>query len=179
MAYQNTGTIGPEDGDALISLKENHAPTADYIKRLRTGLPQKFPGTTFSFLPADIVSQILNFGLPAPIDIQIDRQQSKSQLRLRLQLAQTHPPCLRHRRSAHPAGVQLSADQRRRRSDVRWRRRTNATRHREQLAGHAFGQRPDPAEFLVEHPKTACLIRSSRRCRNIGSTRFRISSTCR
>jgi multidrug efflux pump subunit AcrB len=71
MAYQNTGTIGPEDGDALISLKEDHAPTAGYIKRLRTILPQKFPGTTFSFLPADIVSQILNFGLPAPIDVQV------------------------------------------------------------------------------------------------------------
>jgi CzcA family heavy metal efflux pump len=71
MAYQNTGTIGPEDGDALISLKEDHAPTADYIKQLRTILPRKFPGTTFSFLPADIVSQILNFGLPAPIDVQV------------------------------------------------------------------------------------------------------------
>ncbi|HET7492838.1 MAG TPA: efflux RND transporter permease subunit, partial [Bradyrhizobium sp.] len=71
MAYQNTGTIGPEDGDALISLKEDHDPTAGYIKTLRTVLPQKFPGTTFSFLPADIVSQILNFGLPAPIDVQV------------------------------------------------------------------------------------------------------------
>jgi multidrug efflux pump subunit AcrB len=71
MAYQNTGTIGPEDGDALISLREDHAPTAGYIKQLRTILPQKFPGTTFSFLPADIVSQILNFGLPAPIDVQV------------------------------------------------------------------------------------------------------------
>ena len=71
MAYQNTGTIGPEDGDALISLKEGHGSTADYIKRLRTILPQRFPGATFSFLPADIVSQILNFGLPAPIDVQV------------------------------------------------------------------------------------------------------------
>src|SRR5262249_54955949 len=71
MAYQNTGTIGPEDGDALITLKEDHDPTADYVKTLRTILPQKFPGTTFSFLPADIVSQILNFGLPAPIDVQV------------------------------------------------------------------------------------------------------------
>ena len=71
MAYQNTGTIGPEDGDALIGLREGHAPTASFIKQLRTILPQKFPGTTFSFLPADIVSQILNFGLPAPIDVQV------------------------------------------------------------------------------------------------------------
>jgi multidrug efflux pump subunit AcrB len=71
MAYQNTGTIGPEDGDALISLKEDHAPTETFIKQLRTILPQRFPGTTFSFLPADIVSQILNFGLPAPIDVRV------------------------------------------------------------------------------------------------------------
>jgi multidrug efflux pump subunit AcrB len=71
MAYQNTGTIGPGDGDALISLKEDHGPTAGFVKALRTVLPQKFPGTTFSFLPADIVSQILNFGLPAPIDVQV------------------------------------------------------------------------------------------------------------
>jgi multidrug efflux pump subunit AcrB len=71
MAYQNTGTIGPGDGDALITLQEGHAPTEPYIRQLRTVLPRKFPGTTFSFLPADIVSQILNFGLPAPLDLQV------------------------------------------------------------------------------------------------------------
>jgi multidrug efflux pump subunit AcrB len=71
MAYQNTGTIGPGDGDALIALGKHHAPTDTYIKELRTILPEKFPGATFSFLPADIVSQILNFGLPAPIDLQV------------------------------------------------------------------------------------------------------------
>ena len=70
-AYQNTGTIGPSDGDTLITLREGHGPTDAYIKQLRTILPEKFPGTTFAFLPADIVSQILNFGLPAPIDIQV------------------------------------------------------------------------------------------------------------
>ncbi len=71
MAYQNTGTVGPEDGDALIELTADHGPTADYVKQLRTELPREFPGTTFSFLPADIVSQILNFGQPAPIDLQV------------------------------------------------------------------------------------------------------------
>jgi multidrug efflux pump subunit AcrB len=71
MAYQNSGTIGPADGDALISLKEGHAPTAAFIEQLRTLLPRQFPEAMFSFLPADIVSQILNFGLPAPIDVQI------------------------------------------------------------------------------------------------------------
>ena len=70
-AYSNTGTIGPEDGDILISLKENHTPTQDYVKLFRSVLPYRFPGTSFAFLPADIVSQILNFGAPAPIDIQI------------------------------------------------------------------------------------------------------------
>ncbi len=70
-AYSNTGTIGPEDGDILISLTEKHRPTAEYVKTLRSLLPEKFPGTDFAFLPADIVSQILNFGAPAPIDIQI------------------------------------------------------------------------------------------------------------
>jgi multidrug efflux pump subunit AcrB len=71
VAYSNTGTIGPSDADILVSLHENHSPTAAYVKQLRTLLPQTFPGTTFAFLPADIVAQILNFGLPAPIDLQV------------------------------------------------------------------------------------------------------------
>lgn len=70
-AYLNTGGVGPEDGDILVSLKEGHAPTAGYVKALRTALPRAFPGSGFAFLPADIVSQILNFGSPAPIDIQV------------------------------------------------------------------------------------------------------------
>jgi multidrug efflux pump subunit AcrB len=69
--YNNTGTIGESDGDVQISLNEGHAPTAGYVKRLRAELPRRFPGMTFSFLPADIVSQILNFGAPAPIDVQV------------------------------------------------------------------------------------------------------------
>jgi multidrug efflux pump subunit AcrB len=71
MAYNNSGTIGVGDADILISLKPNHAPTDDYIKTMRVKLPQQFPGTTFAFLPADIVSQVLNFGAPAPIDLQV------------------------------------------------------------------------------------------------------------
>jgi multidrug efflux pump subunit AcrB len=71
MAYNNSGTIGVGDADTLISLKSNHAPTDDYIKAMREKLPQLFPGVTFAFLPADIVSQVLNFGVPAPIDLQV------------------------------------------------------------------------------------------------------------
>lgn len=71
MAYNNSGTIGVGDADILISLQPKHAPTDDYLKTMREKLPQQFPGTSFAFLPADIVSQVLNFGVPAPIDIQV------------------------------------------------------------------------------------------------------------
>ncbi|GAA4503920.1 efflux RND transporter permease subunit [Gluconacetobacter tumulicola] len=75
VSYSASGTIGPEDGDILIALKEDHHPTARYIRRLRADLPRLFPQATFAFLPSDITSQILNFGAPAPIDIQISGPQ--------------------------------------------------------------------------------------------------------
>jgi multidrug efflux pump subunit AcrB len=71
MTYNNTGVTGPQDGDIQIKLKEDHPPTDIYVKALREQLPHAFPGLTFAFLPADIVNQILNFGAPAPIDLQI------------------------------------------------------------------------------------------------------------
>jgi multidrug efflux pump subunit AcrB len=71
LAYNNSGTTGPQDGDIYVTLAADHAPTADYVRTLRATLPHAFPGTTFAFLPADIVSQILNFGAPAPIDVQV------------------------------------------------------------------------------------------------------------
>ena len=71
MTYNNTGVIGPQDGDIQIKLREGHRPTAEYVQALREQLPRMFPGMSFAFLPADIVSQILNFGAPAPIDLQI------------------------------------------------------------------------------------------------------------
>ena len=71
LIYNNTGVIGAQDGDIQIALRKDHAPTTDYVRKLREVLPNAFPDTVFSFPPADIVSQILNFGAPAPIDIQI------------------------------------------------------------------------------------------------------------
>ena len=71
MTYSGTGTIGSQDGDIQIKLNPEHAPTAELVKTLREELPPRFPGVTFSYLPADIISQILNFGAPAPIDLQI------------------------------------------------------------------------------------------------------------
>ena len=67
-----SGLFGAGDADIFVTLQEHHRPTAEYVRNLRRRLPGEFPGVTFYFLPADIITQILNFGLPAPLDIQID-----------------------------------------------------------------------------------------------------------
>ncbi|AXL49933.1 RND transporter [Paraburkholderia caffeinilytica] len=71
LSYSNAGTIGTLDGEIQVALKEGHRPTQIYMDKLRTILPQRFPGVEFFFQPADIVTQILNFGLPAAVDVQI------------------------------------------------------------------------------------------------------------
>ena len=108
MTYNNTGVIGPQDGDIQIKLKEDHRPTDEYVQALREQLPRAFPGMTFAFLPADIVSQILNFGAPAPIDLQIRGADRECEFRLRQQIAEPDSPDPRHRRCAHPAVAQQS-----------------------------------------------------------------------
>jgi multidrug efflux pump subunit AcrB len=70
--YSRSGFIGAADADILVTLKKGHRPTADHVRNLRARLPDEFPGVTFYFVAADIVTQILNFGLPAPIDVQIE-----------------------------------------------------------------------------------------------------------
>ncbi|MCX7247987.1 MAG: efflux RND transporter permease subunit [Burkholderiales bacterium] len=70
LSYSNAGTIGTLDGEILLSLRKGHAPTEGFVTRLRAELPRRFPGIEFFFQPADIVTQILNFGLPAAIDVQ-------------------------------------------------------------------------------------------------------------
>jgi CzcA family heavy metal efflux pump len=70
--HSTSGLIGAGDADILVSLKATHRPTADYVRALRQRLPAAFPGVTLSFLPPDMTTQILNFGLPAPVDIQIE-----------------------------------------------------------------------------------------------------------
>jgi multidrug efflux pump subunit AcrB len=71
LSYGNSGTIGTLDGEIQVQLSEDHKPTQNYIDKLRELLPQRFPGVEFFFQPADIVTQILNFGLPAAVDVQI------------------------------------------------------------------------------------------------------------
>ncbi len=70
-AYNNTGTVGSQDADIQIKLNEGHRPTAEYMREMRERLPKEFPGVVFSYPPADIVGQILNFGSSAPIDLQV------------------------------------------------------------------------------------------------------------
>ena len=72
LAFVQTDSTGTQDADILVALKPGHQPTARYVERIRRELPDEFPGSTFYFQPADIVSQVLNFGLSAPIDVQID-----------------------------------------------------------------------------------------------------------
>ncbi|MBJ7410181.1 MAG: efflux RND transporter permease subunit [Phenylobacterium sp.] len=76
--YNNSGTVGPGEGDILIALEHGHTPTERHVERLRQDLPKHFPSLEFAFLPADITSQILNFGSPAPLDIQISGRDRKA-----------------------------------------------------------------------------------------------------
>jgi CzcA family heavy metal efflux pump len=104
--YNNSGTTGAADADILVSLNEKHHPTANYVRELRRTLPNEFPGATFYFLPADIVTQILNFGLPAPIDIQIDGADIASNQRVAEQMLNE----LRHVRGIADLRIQQQSD---------------------------------------------------------------------
>ncbi len=86
LSYNNSGTVGPEDADILISLAKDHRPTDDYVRKLRVVLNERMAGVTFAFLPADIVSQILNFGLPSPINLQVIGSKEEENYNLALAL---------------------------------------------------------------------------------------------
>jgi multidrug efflux pump subunit AcrB len=88
LGFTDSVTIGPSDGEILVSLNpERHQPTERWMKALRETLPRQFPGVTFFFQPADIVSQILNFGLPAPIDVQVTGFNQQATYEVALELA--------------------------------------------------------------------------------------------
>ena len=150
MAYQNTGTIGPEDGDALISLKEDHAATEKYHQRAAQLIAAKISRRDL-FVPArrHRVADF-QFRLAGAHRRAGDRQQPGGQLRLRDGPAQADTHGSGHRRPAHSAGVQLSADQRAGRSHAGGRGRADAARRRQQPSGHAIGQPASSSEFLVE-----------------------------
>src|SRR5882762_7002939 len=84
LALSDSVTVGPADGEILVALNATHRPTAQYLKTLRDELPHRFPDLEFFTQPADIVSQILNFGLPAPIDIQVTGPLAESDTNFRV-----------------------------------------------------------------------------------------------
>ena len=106
LSYSNAGTIGTSDAEVLVSLNPGHRPTQQYVRRLRDELPEEFPGVEFFFQPADIVSQILNFGQPAPIDIQLSGQSYAQNYAIAQQIANR----LRHVPGAVDVHVQQLMD---------------------------------------------------------------------
>jgi multidrug efflux pump subunit AcrB len=87
IALSDTATVGPMDGEILVSLKEKHTPTPEHVANLRRELPRRFPQLQFFFQPADIVNQVLNFGQPAPIDIRVSGPKDNESYALALKLA--------------------------------------------------------------------------------------------
>jgi multidrug efflux pump subunit AcrB len=87
IALSDSATVGPMDGEILISLKERHTPTAAHVATLRHDLPRRFPELQFFFQPADIVNQVLNFGQPAPIDVRISGPKSDEAFALAQKIA--------------------------------------------------------------------------------------------
>jgi multidrug efflux pump subunit AcrB len=106
LSYSDSGVAGPADADVLVSLNEGHAPTPEYVRKLRLDLNRDFPGVTFYFLPADIVSQTINFGLPAPYDVQVLGRNVAANH----QVASVIADRIRHVRGAVDVRIQQPAD---------------------------------------------------------------------
>jgi multidrug efflux pump subunit AcrB len=114
LSYNDSGISGPADADILVSLKPGHKPTANYVRNLRLSLNRDYPGITFYFLPADIVSETINFGLPAPFDIQVVGRNEKVDQQVANSIAQK----VRHVRGAVDVRVQQPNDLQRIEFDV-------------------------------------------------------------
>jgi multidrug efflux pump subunit AcrB len=106
LSYNDSGIAGPADADIMISLDEGHRPTPLYVRSLRLRLNRDFPGVTFYFLPADIVSETINFGLPAPIDVQVLGRDLAGNQRVAAAIADR----IRHVRGAVDVRIQQPSD---------------------------------------------------------------------
>jgi multidrug efflux pump subunit AcrB len=106
LSYSDSGVAGPADGDILVSLRKGHRPTPEYVRNLRLTLNRDFPSVTFYFLPADIVSETINFGLPAPFDIQVLGRDVAGNQRVAAEIADR----IRHVRGAVDLRVQQPSD---------------------------------------------------------------------
>jgi len=107
LTYLDNGTTGTGDADMLVALRHGHQPTSGYVRRLRARLNREFPGTAFYFLPADIVNQTINFGLPAPFDIQIVGREREGNRAVAVKLAEK----IRQIPGAVDVRIQQPADQ--------------------------------------------------------------------
>ncbi len=105
LSYSNAGAIGPLDGEILIALKEGHQPAHRYVEELRRKLPEDFPGVEFFFQPADIVTQILNFGQPAAVDVQILGPDMNASFRQAAIAGRRNPQNSRNRRHPYPSAA--------------------------------------------------------------------------
>ena len=108
LSYSVSAPIGPSDADIQVQLNPKHHPTDAYVERIRLALAQQYPGVTFYTVPVDIVTQILNFGLSAPIDIQVVGPNLYANRALAERMLNRGPLCPRRRRHAHSAAIQLS-----------------------------------------------------------------------
>ena len=114
LSYSDSGVAGPADADILISLRAGHRPTPEYVRSLRLALNRDFPGVTFYFLPADIVSQTINFGLPAPYDVQVLGRDLAGNQRVAAEIANR----IRHVRGAVDVRIQQPGNLQRLKFDV-------------------------------------------------------------
>jgi len=106
LSYNDSGVAGPADADIMVSLRSGHRPTADYVRNLRLELNREFPGVIFYFLPADIVSQTISFGLPAPLDVQVLGRDLAGNHRVAAAIAEK----IRHVRGAVDVRIQQPSD---------------------------------------------------------------------
>jgi multidrug efflux pump subunit AcrB len=106
LTYNDSGVAGTADGDILVSLRPGHGPTAEYVRTLRLALNREFPGVTFYFLPADIVSETINFGLPAPLDVQVVGRNVAANQQVAASIAEK----MRHVRGAVDVRIQQPSD---------------------------------------------------------------------
>ena len=164
IALSDSATVGPMDGEILISLKKNHSPTAAHVADLRRELPRQFPELQFFFQPADIVNQVLNFGQPAPIDVSVSGPDSDSALPWRQRSPRTCrsvPGIVDSHVFQVPDAPGSRVDRPRHGAAIR----AGPARCCQQRAGHDQLQRADIAEFLGQPARTALAIRWSCRRR--------------
>ncbi len=150
LTHTATGVLGAADADIMVSLKPDHHPTASYLTAIRRMVAQEFPGVTFYSLPADMITQILNFGMPSPIDIEIDGANVRDNRVVADQNSRRGASSAGRGGCTHPAALRLPGLRHRRRPHQGAAERTDRARRRGQPTGNAKRQLPDRADVLPQ-----------------------------